>query len=155
MANAQVNLSFLENGRGGLYMYLFSCWIQVFCSNTTQSTNLLHNIYYILCSLCFHNYFVVMILVNGMIIWIKIILLSNKMSSTWRKNISSIYMYLQWKKQKIYIYQCNKFLTQVAVYKVLLPMLFVKKKTDYRSHLINFLCSSPVHHSHLAKTIYL
>ena len=27
------------------------------------------------------------------------------------------------------IYQCNKFLTQVAIYKVLLPMLFVKKQT--------------------------
>ena len=33
-------------------------------------------------------------------------------------------------------------------------MLFVKK-TDYRSQLINFLCSSPVDHSHLAKTVYL
>ena len=30
-------------------------------------------------------------------------------------------------KNKKYIYQCNKFLTQVAVYKVLLPLLIVKK----------------------------
>ena len=49
----------------------FTCWIQVFCSNKIQSTDLLHNI---LCSLCFNNYFVVMILDNGMMIWIKNIL---------------------------------------------------------------------------------
>ena len=43
----------------------FTCWIQVFCSNNIQSTDLLHNI---LCSLCFNNHFVVMILNNGMMI---------------------------------------------------------------------------------------
>ena len=30
MANAQVNLSFLENGRGGLYMYLLHAGITSF-----------------------------------------------------------------------------------------------------------------------------
>ena len=52
----------------------------------------------------------------------KIILLSNKRFSTRKKNLSSIY--LQWKQ--ICIYECNKILTQVTIYKVLLPMLFVK-----------------------------
>ena len=43
------------------------------------------------------------------------------------------------------------------------PGIFIKvffayvfcKNTDFRSPLINFLCSSPVYHSHLAKTVYM
>ena len=42
-----------------------TCWIQVFCPDKIQSTDLLQNI---LCSLFFNNYFVVMILNNGMMI---------------------------------------------------------------------------------------
>ena len=73
------------------------------------------------------------------------------------KNLSSIYLQFKKQKQKIYIKQKQKnihigILSQVAIDKVILLPL---KKTDYRSHLINFLCSSPVHHSHLAKTVYL
>ena len=70
------------------------------------------------------------------------------------KKILVQYNYNGRKQKKKNIYQCNKFLAHVAIYKVFLPKLFVKK-TDYRSQLINFLCSSPVHHSHLAKTVYL
>ena len=54
----------LKQQRGFIHVS-FTCWIQVFCSNKIQSTDLLHNI---LCSLCFNNYFVVMILDNGMMI---------------------------------------------------------------------------------------
>ena len=111
---------------------------------------------YILCSLCFNNYFVVMILNNEMMIWIKNIFKKSFFCQT--KGLlhgeKILVQYTYNGKNKKYIYQCNKFLTQVAIYKVLLHMLFVKK-TDYRSQLINFLCSSPVHHSHLAKTVYL
>ena len=110
-----------------------TCWIQVFCSNKIQSTDLLHNI---LRSLCFNNYFVVMILNNGMVIWIKnifknhnfvkqkVFYMGKKILDQYTyngKNKNQIYIY-------IYIYQCNKFLTQVAIYKVLLPMLFVKNR---------------------------
>ena len=76
MANAQVNLSFLENDRGGLYngMYLLHAWYK-FSVRTIQSTDLLHNI---LCSLWFNNYFVVMILNNGMMIWKKLFFCQTK-----------------------------------------------------------------------------
>ena len=57
MANAQVNLSFPENGRGGIYVS-FTCWIQIFCSDTIQSMDLLQNV---LCSLYFNNYLVVIL----------------------------------------------------------------------------------------------
>ena len=57
-----------------LYNVSFTCWIQVFCSNKIQSTNLLQNILY---SLYFNNHFVVMILNNGMMIWIKNIYKNN------------------------------------------------------------------------------
>ena len=46
----------------------FTCWIQVFCSDTIQSVDLLQNI---LRSLYFNNYFVVIILNSGIMIWIK------------------------------------------------------------------------------------
>ena len=106
----------------------------------------------------FNIYFVVMILNNRMMIWIKnifkkIVLLLNKSSSACGKNLSSIC--LQWKKQKrknIHQY----FLTQVASNKVILfTGLRCLWKKDIRSQLINFLCFSPVHHSHLAKTVNL
>ena len=64
MTNAQV-LSFLENGRGSLY--LSHAW---YCPDKIQPTNILQKI---LCSLFFNNYFVVMILNIGMMIWIKTI----------------------------------------------------------------------------------
>ena len=87
----------------------FTCWIQVFCSNKIQSTDLLHNI---LCSLCFNNYFVVMVLNNGMMIWIKISLKNHsfvkKRSSTWRKKILIQYTYNgKNKNKKIYINVIN------------------------------------------------
>ena len=52
----------------GVYNVSFTCWIQVFCSNKIQSTDLQQNI---LCSLFFNNFFVVMIFNNRMMIWIK------------------------------------------------------------------------------------
>ena len=125
MANArQVNLIFFRKWQEGFIS--FTCWIQVFCSNKIQSMDLLHNI---LSSLCFNNYFVVMILNNGIMIWIKNIFKKSffcqKRSSTWRKNLRSIYF--QWKKQKN-IYKCNKFLTKVAIYKVFFTFVVCKKK---------------------------
>ena len=58
-----VNLSFLENGRGGLYMYLYHAGYKFFVRTKYNPRTY--------CTICFNNYFVVMILNNGMMIWIK------------------------------------------------------------------------------------
>ena len=129
MANTQVNLSFLENGRGGLYMYLLHARYK-FSVRTRYNPRTYCTIFYAV-----YVSTIILLLWYWIMEWwseykylLNIILLSNNLrSSTWRKNLSSIYMYTYNGKNKKYIYQCNKFLTQVAIYKVLLPMLFVKK----------------------------
>ena len=70
MANAQIHLSFHENGRGGLYMYILHAGYKFFSVRARYNPGPTAKYFM---QLCFNNYFVVMILDNGMMIWIKII----------------------------------------------------------------------------------
>ena len=92
MANAQVNLSFLENGRGGFYPshteYKFSVRTRY-----NQGTY---------CKIFYAVYFSTIILLLWYWImddlkkkiFLKIVILWNKWSSAWGNNLRSIYMYL-------------------------------------------------------------